>query len=87
MYIKLKDGNVDKYPYSINQLKQDNKDTSFPAKITDERLAEWGVYPVVYEETPTVNKRTQNIKQTSVPTQVNGKWIIGWDVTLSLIHI
>lgn len=47
MYIKVKNGVIEKYPYSIEQLRMDNNNTSFPAEMPNERLAEWGVYPVI----------------------------------------
>lgn len=79
MYIKLKDGSIDKYPYSINQLKQDNKDTSFPAEMPDERLAEWEVYPVLPVAYPQVDY-TKNVVEEN-PNLVDGKWYQDWSVT------
>ena len=55
MYILVKNGNIEKYPYSIGQLKQDNPNTSFPATIPDATLAEFGVYPVTPAEYPQVD--------------------------------
>jgi hypothetical protein len=60
MYILIKDGNIEKYPYSINQLKQDNKNVSFPINISNEILAEFGVYPVISTEYPQVDY-TKNV--------------------------
>lgn len=79
MYIKLKDGSIEKYPYSINQLKQDNKDTSFPAQMSDERLAEWEVYPVAQIQRPEVDY-TKNVMEGS-PEIINGQWSQVWNVT------
>lgn len=55
MYILVKDGNIEKYPYSVGQLKQDNPNVSFPYTITDALLEEFGVYPVVTAEYPQVD--------------------------------
>lgn len=79
MYIKLKDGSIDKYPYSINQLKQDNKDTSFPAKMTEERLAELDLYHVIPKDYPQVNY-TKNVKE-GEPQLIDGNWTQVWNVT------
>ena len=78
MYIKLKDGSIDKYPYSISQLKQDNKDTSFPAEMSDERLAEWDVYPVIQTEQPEVDY-TKDIVE-GEPQLIDGNWTQVWNV-------
>jgi hypothetical protein len=79
MYIKLKDSNIDKYPYSINQLKQDNKDTSFPAEMSDERLADWDVYPVTPADYPQVDYK-KNIEE-ATPELIDGVWTQVWNVT------
>lgn len=79
MYIKLKNGSIDKYPYSINQLKQDNKDTSFPAEMSNERLADWDVFPVVPTDTPSITYK-QNVSE-GTPVNDNGVWKQTWIVT------
>ena len=78
MYIKLKNGSIDKYPYSINQLKQDNKDTSFPAEMSDERLAEWDVFPVVTTDAPSITYK-QDLSE-GTPINENGVWKQVWNV-------
>lgn len=79
MYIKIKDNQIDKYPYSINQLKQDNPDTSFPAQMSDERLVEWNVYPVAQTEHPQVDY-TKNVAE-GEPQLIGNKWTQIWLVT------
>lgn len=72
MYVKLKNGVIDVYPYSVYQLKQDNPQTSFPEDIPDERLAEFDVYPVVAADYPQVD-HTKNVVEED-PNLVNGVW-------------
>lgn len=72
MYILIKDGNIEKYPYSIGQLKQDNPNVSFPHTITDTLLAEFGVYPVTPAEYPQVDYTKNVVEET--PNLVNGVW-------------
>lgn len=79
MYIKLKNGVIDKYPYSYYQLKQDNKDTSFPESMPDERLADWEVYPVIQTPKPAAD-HTKNVTE-ETPNFVNGEWHQNWAVT------
>jgi len=79
MYIKIKDNQIEKYPYSINQLKQDNKDTSFPAEMSNERLAEWNVYPVSVVPYPQATYK-QNVKE-GTPELIDGVWKQVWNVT------
>jgi hypothetical protein len=78
MYIKLKNGIIDKYPYSISQLKQDNKDTSFPSEMSDERLADWDVFPVVPTDSPQADYKQNLVEDT--PINENGVWKQEWKV-------
>jgi len=79
MYIKLKNNQIEQYPYSINKLRQDNKDTSFPEKMSDERLVEWNVFSVIQTEYPQVDF-TKNVEE-GEPQLVDGTWTQVWNVT------
>ena len=46
MYIRIKDNEVI-YPYSIQQLKVDERNISFPQNLTNSILESFGVYNVV----------------------------------------
>ena len=45
MYLRVSGSHII-YPYSVQQLKLENKNVSFPSVITDEVLATFDVYPV-----------------------------------------
>jgi hypothetical protein len=67
-------------PYSIRQLRLDNPDTSFPAKPSDDLLAEWGVVPVEILPTPEFDPATHHAVLLE-PVEVDGgKWVQMWDV-------
>jgi hypothetical protein len=76
MYIKLTNGNPKKY--SISQLRSDNPQTSFPANLTDERLADWDVYPLEATPQPEIDY-TKNVSE-GTPVNQNG-WKQTWVVT------
>jgi hypothetical protein len=46
MYIKLNNGVIEKYPYSIGDLRKANPQTSFPKNPGNDLLAQWEVFPV-----------------------------------------
>lgn len=76
MYIKVKNGVIDKYPYSINELMADNKNTSFPTEMPNERLAEWDVYPVISTTQPDI---TEDKELAEDAPMFNGeKWLQVW---------
>jgi len=79
MYIKLNNGQVEKYPYSQGQLRADNPDTSFPQEMSDSLLADWDVYPVKPVEQPQVD-HTKNVKE-DTPQFINDEWVQVWEVT------
>jgi hypothetical protein len=78
MYTLIINGQVEKYPYSIGLLRKDNPQTSFPANPSDERLAEWGVYPVQSTDQPKVDY-TKNLSEGTPVNQ--GGWKQVWVVT------
>ena len=80
MYVKISNGAVEQYPYTLGNLRRDNSNTSFPKRPSDEMLADWSVYPVTIADTPNVNDRTQNAIQDALPTLVDGSWTLGWTV-------
>jgi hypothetical protein len=81
MYVKITNGNVDTYPYSVGQLRRDNPNVSFPKQIPDALLAEYGVYLVTETDQPSYTPRTQNIAQETTPTLVGDAWTVGWTIT------
>jgi hypothetical protein len=81
MYVKITNGSVDTYPYSVGQLRRDNPNTSFPKQIPSEILESYGVYLVTEAEPPSYTPRTENITQESTPSLVSNIWTIGWTVT------
>jgi len=80
MYVKLQNGAVSQYPYTLTMLRRDNPNTSFPQYPTAETLAEWDVHEVVILSTPSFNERTQKLVQETSPSLSDGVWQIGWNV-------
>jgi hypothetical protein len=80
MYAKLNNGVIEKYPYTIGELRKDNPNTSFPAQISQATLAEYGVVTVVVTGQPDYNKITQKCVE-GVPSFQNNQWQQTWIVT------
>jgi hypothetical protein len=76
MHIKVKNNIIDKYPYSIRQLMLDNLNTSFPAEMPNERLAEWDVYPVISTTQPEPVEGKELAEDT--PVFDGEKWLQVW---------
>lgn len=52
LYAKIFAGEAVAFPYSDHDLKQDNKNVSFPADLDDQTRAEYGMVPVVAVDVP-----------------------------------
>jgi len=81
MYVKITNGTLDTYPYSVGQLRRDNPKTSFPKRIPDEMLADWGVYHVEFADAPEIDNRTQIAEQEAQPALMGSVWSLGWVVS------
>jgi len=80
MYVLTAGQTVKAYPYSMDALRRDNPNTSFPSAINEQTLAEWSVFPVVDTPAPPCNAVTENCNQLQ-PKLQNGKWTMAWEVT------
>ena len=79
MHALVVNGTVEKYPYSIGQLRKDNPQTSFPKNPSDDLLASFGVCPVARTEHPDYSPITHDLREGS-PELVNGVWTQVWIV-------
>lgn len=79
MYIKLTNEIIEKYPYSVDQLRRDNPQTSFPANPPLSLLAEWGVFPVS-AVTPPIVDHTKTVAE-GQPQLIEGAWTQVWTVS------
>lgn len=76
MYVKIENNQVAQYPYSIEQLREDNSNISFPAEISNDTLAAYGVYPVGYQGAPDYDSATQKLVKSSQPSLIDGSWVL-----------
>jgi hypothetical protein len=74
MYIKLTDETPE--VYSLERLRLDHPDTSFPDVMTNERLAEWGVFPVIPTDCPLAPPG--KIIEEALPLLIDGEWKQQW---------
>lgn len=74
MFVKITNGEVDQYPYTVGDLRRDNPNTSFPKNIPEETMASYGMYPVGYEAAPDYNPLTHRIQHSDIPSLVGGEW-------------
>lgn len=77
MYLRIKNSEI-VYPYSIQQLKLDEYNISFPNDLTDEILAKFGVYSVERKTIPT--DYTKNVSE-GTPQLSGSIYIQVWNET------
>lgn len=80
MYVKITNGVVDSYPYTIGQFRRDNANISFPKNIPEEMLNEYDVFNAQEVNEPEYNEKTHKIEKQELPSLIDGAWTLGWDV-------
>lgn len=79
MYVKASNQVVEKFPYSIGDLRKDHPNTSFPKNISDAQLAEWGVQRVTLA--PMVDVPAGKVAvQNDQPDYEGTQWVLNWSV-------
>ena len=79
-YVKTHDGQVQKFPYTMGDLRKDNPHTSFPRRIPDDMLALYGVFEVEVDTAPAVDEKNYKAVRADVPTYANDVWHLQWSV-------
>jgi len=83
MLVKISNGVVETYPYSVRQLRSDNPNVSFPKNIPTNILSDYGVERVNII-TPVYDHLVQTVNYPDVPTLVENNWVLsGTAVNLS----
>lgn len=75
MFVKITNGQVEKYPYSLGHLRKDHPNVSFPRSMSDEVLASYGVFRVTEMPAPDFSPRTHKLVA-QAPSLVNGTWVV-----------
>jgi hypothetical protein len=74
MFVKITNGQVTKYPYTVGDLRRDNPNTSFPKTVPAATMAAYGMYPVSYEAAPDYDPLTHRLQHSTTPSLVDGEW-------------
>lgn len=69
------DGSVDRYPYTLTDLRRANPGTSFAATISDETAASFNCFPVTPADQP-ADDYTINLERTAV--KQGDVWVEQW---------
>lgn len=86
-YIKVVDGNIEKYPYTFQDLRKENPNISFPLNYSDpEGLKEYGVYIVVETSSPSFDYMTQSVVEKD-PILQNEEWVQVFEVENAAQHV
>jgi len=79
VYVLLKaNGQIDQFPYSITDLRNDNPDTSFGTSLDDASLADFRVFPVEPTDQPETSKTERAV--VADPEFVDGQWQQRWTI-------
>lgn len=79
MFAKITNGAVERFPYTISDLRRDNPNVSFPATVPDAELASYGVERVTPATAPSINTLTHRLERSC--ELVDGVWTEVWTET------
>lgn len=79
MFAKITNGAVERFPYTISDLRRDNPNVSFPSTVPDAELATYGVERVTPATAPSINTLTHRLERTC--ELVDGVWTEVWTET------
>lgn len=79
-FVKTHDGKLQKFPYTMGDLRNDNPHTSFPRRIPAAVLASYGVFEVEVDTSPEVDQKNYKAVRDEFPTYTNGEWRLQWSV-------
>lgn len=68
MYAKINGGTVEKFPYTVGQLRKDNPNVSFPKSITAGVMQKYGMVGVLEGPKPTPTAY-QTVQRNALPTR------------------
>lgn len=78
--VKIKDGVVVKFPYTIDDLRADNPTVSFPSEPSNDILKDHSTAQVFYYPYPIFDKDTQYVKVSQEPILIDGVWSMHHEV-------
>lgn len=76
MFVKASNNAVERFPYTISDLRRDNPNVSFPATVPDAELETYGVYRVTATNAPETNPRIDTLERSC--SLVDGTWTEVW---------
>lgn len=81
MYAKLSNGQIEKYPYSLMDLYEDNPSVGFPSDLTDEILARFNAARVIVTGQPDYDRMTQAVSETNPVYSIERqRWEQTWEI-------
>lgn len=79
MFVKSKNQQIIKFPYTLRDLRRDNPSVSFPNKMTPEVYGEYHVQAVRVEPRPD-DEDGKKVEQNRNPEYKVNEWVLGWTV-------
>lgn len=76
----VENGEIVKFPYTMDDLRSEYPNTSFPRKLSDELLESLGMVRVYEQDIPDYNPDTHTVVLNETPFQEDGVWKRGYQV-------
>ena len=80
MFVKLNNNEIEKYPYTLEMFREENKNNSLPRFLNDLFLASNNIYPVGEDIKPDYDLINQKLVKVETPIFKDEKWITEWHI-------
>jgi len=74
IFVKVKDGAIEQFPYTLDHLRADHPSVSFPVNPSSEILHHYSTYQVFYHPFPLFDERTHTVNIAQVPVLIDEVW-------------
>lgn len=84
MYIKVSEGVIEQWPYTLVDLRNDNPTVSFPTiqgTIPDEVLEQYKIFAVTELDEPDYDPSLQTISLNAEPVETENGWVLDYTIT------
>ena len=76
MFVKVENGVVTAYPYTLERMRAEYPNTSFPKNPSASTLEPFGVFEVAYQAAPAFDPESHYVEHSLSPVLLDGKWTL-----------
>lgn len=81
MFVKLNNDNeIEKYPYTLDMFREENRNVSLPKFLNNKFLETRNIYPVIEDKKPEIDSVNYKLVRKNIPIYEENNWVLKWDI-------